>query len=144
MTLALSLYLDECVDQRLVRLLQRKGVDVLTVQEAHTLGDDDESQLLFAAASGRLFLSHNQLHFRRLHAAFVREGRAHGGIILVPQTIPLARLEVRLELMLDWVATFAEHTSKLFTWSDLQQQLIGGYRLSTWREQEVSDALARG
>jgi hypothetical protein len=138
-----SVYLDECVDHRLVEALRRQGFDVLTVQDAGTRSDDDEAQLLYATSQGRVFFSHNQLHFRRLHAAFIREGRAHGGIILIPQTVPFSRLELRAALMMEWVGTMSDHESRLLTWSELQQRLIHGYRLPDWSEQDVREALAR-
>ena len=79
-----ALYLDECVDQRLAAALRALGFDVVTVQEAHRESEEDEDQLLYATAQGRMLLSHNQLDFRRWHAAFARAGRPHGGIILIP------------------------------------------------------------
>ncbi|HLI77940.1 MAG TPA: DUF5615 family PIN-like protein [Acidobacteriaceae bacterium] len=136
-----ALYLDECVDHRLAAALAAHGFDVLTVQQAQRVSDDDEDQLLFASQQGRLLLSHNQIDFRRLHAVFERAGRPHGGIMLIPQTVPLARLEVRARLMLDWVAAAGDWRSRLFTWTDLQQQIIHGYRLPGWREAEVREAL---
>jgi predicted nuclease of predicted toxin-antitoxin system len=136
-----SLYLDECVDQRLAATLRALGYDVVTVQEAHRESEEDEDQLLYATTQGRMLLSHNQLDFRRRHAAFERAGRPHGGIILIPQTVPLARLEIRARLMLDWVATAADWQWHLFTWTDLQQRLIHGYRLPEWDEAEVRQAL---
>lgn len=135
------LYLDECVDHRLAASLRKRGFDIVTVQDAGTQSEDDESQLLSALRQGRVLLSHNQTHFRRLHAAFIRQGRAHGGIILIPQTVPFRRLEVRAMLILGWVATAASHGSQLFTWGELQQRLIHGYRLSDWDERDVREAL---
>lgn len=136
-----SIYLDECVDHRLAEALRRRGFDVLTVREARTGGDDDEAQLLFATSQGRVFVAHNQLHFRRLHAAFGRAGRTHGGIMLLPQTVPFSRLELRAALMMGWLATVPDHGSRLFTWSELQQRLIHRYRLPEWGEQDVREAL---
>ena len=141
--IAPPLYLDECVDHRLAAALRRRGIDVLTVANAGTLSDDDESQLLFATSTGRMLLSQNQIDFRRLHAVFRRQHRPHGGLILIPQTLPLRRLERRTLLMLDWIATFPQHASQLFRWSDLQQQLIHGYRLPGWREEDIHDSLGR-
>jgi predicted nuclease of predicted toxin-antitoxin system len=136
-----AIYLDECVDQRLAQFLRAQGFDVITVQEAGTASDEDEDQLLYASDQGRVLLSHNQLDFRRLHAAFERDGRAHQGIMLVPQTVPLSRLEIRVRLLLDWAASFPDCSSKLFTWHELQQQLIHDYRLPGWDEAAVREAL---
>jgi predicted nuclease of predicted toxin-antitoxin system len=136
-----SLYLDECVDQRLAATLRALGYDVVTVQEAHRESEEDEDQLLYASSQGRMLLSHNQLDFRRWHAAFERTRRPHGGIILIPQTVPLSRLEIRARLMLDWVTETLDRHSRLFTWAELQQRLIHGYRLPRWEEPEVRQAL---
>ncbi len=116
----LSLYLDECLDQRLLPTLTERDCDVLTVTAAGAAQVSDEEQLLFATTQGRLLVSHNQLHFRWLHRQFVKEGRAHAGIILLPQTVPLSRLAARMTLLIDWVQTFPNHGSRLFRWADLQ------------------------
>src|SRR5688572_4593365 len=137
----LLLYLDECVEHDLARAMRKWGHDVLTVAEAHTLSDEDEAQLLYALTQGRVFCSHNQLDFRRLHRALERAGRPHGGIILIPQTVPFSRLEIRSRLMLDWVSSFPDWTSRLFTWSERQQRIIHGYRLLDWEDGDVQVAL---
>ena len=113
----------------------------MTVAEAATPGDDDRSQWQYATREGRVLVSQNQIDFRRLHAAFAREGQRHGGMIIVPQTVPLERLECRVRLLIDWVATFPAHDSTLFAWTDLQQRLIHGFRLPGWSEAAVRDAI---
>ena len=136
-----ALYLDECIDRRLAMRLRASGVDVLTVFEAGTASNDDEAQLVYAASQDRMLLSQNQIDFRRLHAAFLRAERPHGGIIIVPQTVPLQRLDRRVHLLLDWIATSPERRSRLFAWTDLQQQIIRGFRLPGWDEETVRDAV---
>lgn len=138
---SLSIYLDECIDHRLAEVLRERGYDILTVQEARTRHDDDESQLLYATTHSRILLSHNQIDFGRLHVAFQRDGRSHGGLAVVPQTVPFSRLQIRTLLMLDWIATFPEPDSRLFRWGELQQRLIHGYRLPEWSERDVRRAL---
>jgi predicted nuclease of predicted toxin-antitoxin system len=135
------IHLDECIDHRIAAFLRAIGVDVVTVSEAATSSNDDEAQLMFATEQGRMLVSQNQIDFRRLHAAFVRGGRPHGGIILVPQTTPYSRLEYRVRLLMEWVATFGERQSQLFSWTDLQQQIIHGFRLPQWDEAAVRDAV---
>jgi hypothetical protein len=88
-----------------------------------------------------MLLSQNQIDFRRLHAVFLQAPRPHGGIILVPQTVPYQRKECRVRLLLDWVGMFSEHRSQLFAWTDLQQQIIHGFRLPGWDEEIVRDAI---
>jgi hypothetical protein len=45
----------------------------------------DESQLVFAAKRGRLFLSANIRDFAKLHRDWLEQGKTHSGIVLVPQ-----------------------------------------------------------
>jgi hypothetical protein len=135
------IHLDECIDHRIAAFLRTIGVDVMTVIEAATSSNDDEAQLIFATEQGRMLLSQNQIDFRRLHAVFLRAGRSHAGIILVPQTTPYARLENRVRLLVEWVTTLEERQSHLFTWTDLQQQIIRGFRLPEWDEAAVRDAV---
>jgi predicted nuclease of predicted toxin-antitoxin system len=138
---AIRLWLDECIDSRLVQVLRRRGYDVLAAGEEGTGGLEDVQQLAHATSLGRLLVSHNQVHFRRLHQAFQQQGRPHGGIILLPQVLPFARLEARVLLLLDWVAPFRDHQSRLFRWAELQQLLIHGFRLPHWEERQVRVAL---
>ena len=45
----------------------------------------DEDHLEYATAQGRVLYSYNVGHYFRLHTAFLREGKAHAGIILARQ-----------------------------------------------------------
>ena len=136
-----AIYLDECIDRRLAIRLRASSMDVLTVAEAAATSNIDESQLVYAASLGRVLVSQNQIDFRRLHAAFVRAGRRHAGIVIVPQTAPVDRLERRVRLLLEWAGTFPDHDSRLFAWTELQQRMIHGLRLPGWEEQDVRDAI---
>jgi hypothetical protein len=97
----LLLYLDECLDQRLLTTFTERDCDVLTVAGAGRRQLSDTEQLRLATAQGRVLVSHNQLHFRRLHQRFVEAGHTHAGIILLPQTVPLSRLATRMALLVD-------------------------------------------
>jgi hypothetical protein len=121
--------------------LRADGLDVVSVFEVAATSNDDEAQLLFAASHGRILLTQNQIDFRRLHVTFRQANRTHAGIMLVPQTVPYLRLEQRVRLMIDWVTTFEEHRSQLYTWSTLQQAIIHGLRLPDWDEPIVRDAI---
>lgn len=134
------LYLDECVDHRLGRLLAELGHEVLTAQAAGMLGAADDEQLRYATRRDMLIVSHNQRHFRGWHDRILREGGAHGGIVLVPFS-PLALLELRAALLLEWIATFEDLRSRLFRWTDLQQVLAAGYRPAGFTEEQISTAL---
>jgi predicted nuclease of predicted toxin-antitoxin system len=69
-------YLDEHIPKGVVEGLRRRGVDVLTVQEAGRSGDSDQKQLAFAVREGRVLVTFDD-DFLRLDAA----GVPHRGII---------------------------------------------------------------
>jgi predicted nuclease of predicted toxin-antitoxin system len=69
-------YLDEHIPKGVVEGLRRRGVDVLTVQEAGRAGDSDEKQLAFAARERRVLVTFDD-DFLRLDAA----GALHTGIV---------------------------------------------------------------
>jgi hypothetical protein len=46
-------------------------------------------------------------------------------------------------MLLDWVATFPDHRSRLFRWHDLQQHLIGGGRLPGYGKEDIRRALGQ-
>ena len=77
-------YLDECIDRPVVEALRQRGFDVLTALEAGRGEDPDEAQLAYATQVGRVLLSYNTVHLRRLHARYRRARRDHGGIIVIP------------------------------------------------------------
>jgi hypothetical protein len=80
------LYVDEDAMHRgLIAGLRARGVDVLTVYEAGLLGQDDETQLTFAASQQRVLYTFNVGDFCRLHGEFLQDGREHAGIIVVPR-----------------------------------------------------------
>ena len=130
-------YLDECVDRPVIEALRQRGFDVLTALEAGRGEDPDEAQLAHATSVGRVLLSYNRTHFRRLHATYLRAGHQHGGILLIPQAAPVHRRRLRAAMLLDWLGTLDEYRSRLFQWNDLQQRLVGGFRLPGYTEEEV-------
>lgn len=77
-----SLYADEDVDILLKPLLYAKGFSVFTTHEEQMLGRSDEEQLRHAGERGHVFLTHNRVHFERLHAQYLQEGKEHCGIII--------------------------------------------------------------
>ena len=68
-------HLDEHVHRAVAEGLRQRGVDVTTTVEAGLAGASDDSQLAFAAADGRVFVTRDR-HFLVLHS----EGVAHAGI----------------------------------------------------------------
>ena len=111
------LYLDEHVQASLAQGLRARGVDALTTQEAGNSSLDDEGQLRFAAAQGRVLLSYNKRHFAKLHYDWMAAGRRHAGMILSDQlatgvvlrrlmklyfSLTSAQMENRLEYLGVW------------------------------------------
>lgn len=72
----MKFYLDEHIPKGVVEGLRRRGVDVLTVQEADRSGDSDEKQLAFATREGRVLVTFDD-DFLRLDAS----GIPHTGVV---------------------------------------------------------------
>jgi predicted nuclease of predicted toxin-antitoxin system len=65
-------YLDEHIPKGVVEGLRRRGLDVLTVQEAGRSGDSDEKQLAFAAREGRVLVTFDDDFSNRGACEFIR------------------------------------------------------------------------
>jgi hypothetical protein len=78
-------YLDEDVLGAVGAGLRRRGFEVVTTVEVGRSGTSDERQLEFAAAEGRVLVTFNRGDFARLHAGYLRQGRAHAGIVVSRQ-----------------------------------------------------------
>jgi len=76
-------YLDEHVARAVALGLRRRGIDVLTVQEAGLTGESDLSHLALAAVQGRVIFTQDD-DFLRLHA----QGIPHAGIVYAQRRIP--------------------------------------------------------
>lgn len=72
----MKFYLDEHIPKGVIEGLRRRGVDVLTVQEADRSGDSDEKQLAFATREGRVLVTFDD-DFLRLDAS----GIPHTGVV---------------------------------------------------------------
>ena len=72
--------MDEHVARAATEGLRRRGVDVLTAQDAGMLGADDEQHLAFAPRECRTIFTQDA-DFLRLHAA----SHPHSGIVYAPQ-----------------------------------------------------------
>ena len=137
-----SIYLDQCVDQHLIPRLRQRGYTVTSAYEHHLVHVSDTAQLLFATQHGWAMLTHNKLHFQREHRQFLQQGRAHGGIITVPQG-SLTRLELRVAMLLDWISQRGTWQSQFFRWHDVQVWLDQGNRLPGYSEADVQTVLGR-
>jgi uncharacterized protein with PIN domain len=79
---AVRFYLDEHVPRAVAQGLRRRGIDVLTVQEAGMAGADDERHLTFALQEGRVIVTQDADFLR-----FQATGRSHAGIAYAPQQL---------------------------------------------------------
>lgn len=83
----IRVYTDEHVAKAVVKGLRQRGVDVLTVAEASTLGASDEEHLARARAEDRVLFTQD-VDFLRLHAA----GIEHAGIVYAPPEMSIGEI----------------------------------------------------
>lgn len=83
----IRLCLDEQIPSAVRDGLRRRGVDLLTTQEADMRGATDEELLVHALEQGRVMLTQDA-DFLRLHAS----GTRHAGIIYAPQQTPVGKI----------------------------------------------------
>ena len=80
-----GLYVDEDASElAVIRGLRARGVDLLTTLEAGRLGASDSAQLDFATEQNRSIYTFNVNDFSRLHREYLKCGREHEGIIVIP------------------------------------------------------------
>lgn len=97
------LYFDEDVSASIVDNLRQRGFDVTSARDAGRLQLDDASQLAFAAADGRAFVTHNRLDFEQLHQRYLSEGWKHHGIIVAKRRPSDTAVVVKLLALLNEV-----------------------------------------
>ena len=87
MSETIRIYTDEQVPVAVVEGLRRRGIDVLSTQEAGMLGTSDEQQLDLAISQGRVIFTQDD-DFLRLHA----QGVSHSGIVYTHQQTPIGEI----------------------------------------------------
>ena len=90
--------MDENVHDRITAGLRLRGVDVLTAQEDGMRETPDAEVLDRATALGRVAVSEDA-DFLAEAARRQRSGEAFGGVIRVPQSLPVGRCVIDLELI---------------------------------------------
>jgi predicted nuclease of predicted toxin-antitoxin system len=85
--MAIKFYSDEHVDLAIASALRKRGVDILTTQEAGMLGAADEDHLQFAISQNRAIFTQDT-DFLRLHKSWP----AHKGIIYTHQSTSLSKI----------------------------------------------------
>ena len=82
---AVRFFTDEDVYGAIAVALRRARIDACSTPEVGRRGQSDESQLEWASADGRVLVTFNVAHFAALHAAWLRQGRHHTGIVVSSQ-----------------------------------------------------------
>ncbi len=100
MKLFASLYLDEDFSVLIAALLKAQGFDVTTARDEGMLGKSDLEQLEYASAHERCIVTHNRVHFERLHREYLEAGRHHWGIVVSAHRRPYETAR-RLARLLD-------------------------------------------
>ena len=100
-------YMDEHVHPAITRGLRLRGIDVLTAQEAQTLGATDEEHLSLAASSGKVLFTHDN-DFLKLHA----KGVTHAGIAFAHQRTSIGRI-VRALTLIHEILTVEEMANRV-------------------------------
>ena len=78
---AIRFFTDEDIYAAIATALRREESMSQSTPEVGRRGQSDESQLEWASAEGRVFFTFNVSHLRELHAAWLRQGRHHAGIV---------------------------------------------------------------
>jgi hypothetical protein len=75
-------FTDEDVYGAIATALRRTGFDAVSTPEVSRLRESDESQLLWAAAQGRVLVTFNVAHFASMHTDWMRQNRHHAGLVV--------------------------------------------------------------
>jgi len=97
--LFIELYLDEDVSVLLAKLLRARGFEVITTQDAKRLGASDKEQLEYAIRKEKVLLTHNRLHFEKLHKEYLRKDKEHYGIIIAARQNEYITLKRLLKIL---------------------------------------------
>ena len=97
---------DADLNQVIVKATRRRepSIDFQTAHAAGLSGLGDQAVLAIAAGAGRVLVTHDRKTMPGQFAAFVATGTC-AGVLIVPQTLPVAR--VVEDLILIWAATDA-------------------------------------
>lgn len=80
--------LDEDISPKVAVILRSLGVDATSVHESGRQGLSDRDQLELSAEEGRCLVTRNRNDFMILTREFFERGLPHGGVLIVPWTVP--------------------------------------------------------
>ena len=103
---------DADLNEIIVKALLRRepAVDFQTSNAASLMGVSDLNVLALAATDGRLLVTHDRKTMPNHFSEFIAT-RQSAGVVIVPQSLPIAR--VIEDLLLIWIATEAEEWTNL-------------------------------
>lgn len=101
--------LDEDLPPKIAEVARGLG---LKTESVHTLGRtglSDPEQLRYAAQEGYIFVTRNRDDFIRFTAEFFRKDEPHGGVLIVPRSLPSSRPERIAHALTRWADTKRKH-----------------------------------
>lgn len=99
----IKLLADENLDNTIIRGLLRRNpdIDIVRVQDVGLSGEDDPIVLEWAAAEGRILLTHDVATITRYAYERLAENLAMPGVIEIPTNAPIGRVIEDLFMILE-------------------------------------------
>ncbi len=99
----MRLLADENLNNHIFRslLLQRKGLDLIRIQDTELSGKDDEVIMDWAIQENRLLLTHDVRTIPAIAIEWINQGKQIPGIFLIEQYAPIGKVIEDLLLIID-------------------------------------------
>ena len=101
--------LDEDLPPRIVEVARGLGLEAESVHALGRTGLSDPEQLRYAAREGYVFVTRNRDDYIRFTVEFFRKKEPHGGVLIVPRSLPSSRPERIAHALARWAETKREH-----------------------------------
>jgi hypothetical protein len=101
-------YLDEDISPKVADVLRENQIDAVSTHEVNMAQSSDREQLEYAASEGKAMVTRNRDDFIRLTVQFFNELRPHGGVLIVPYSIPGDKFRLTAEALRKYAS---EHPS---------------------------------